>query len=254
VRGAGEEDMHQRIARRGVDARVTGMDRRRRGRARDVAPPPPLTQELFKNGQLLPFHLGEARATPSFIWTIRRRSQLEKNHDQVLSAKYLVRSLEPVALHASTPEVRVTEKPHDTPVPVDERMDPAEALVSRGARHDPLRRAELTRLVDLVKPRDEDVERFERWRDVTPDFPVRPAELPGHDRHHDAAVLHRPEFIRHLLVEAAMNPPQELARRNGEVRLALEALVDSSLDGDVRQALELEHAAFLAKKRRAARM
>jgi len=33
-------------------------------------------------------------ATPSFIWTIRRRSQLEKNHDQVLSAKYLVRSLE----------------------------------------------------------------------------------------------------------------------------------------------------------------
>ena len=32
-------------------------------------------------------------ATPSFIWTIRRRSQLEKNHDQVLSAKYLVRSL-----------------------------------------------------------------------------------------------------------------------------------------------------------------
>jgi len=36
-------------------------------------------------------------ATPSFIWTIRRRSQLEKNHDQVLSAKYLVRSLALVA-------------------------------------------------------------------------------------------------------------------------------------------------------------
>ena len=47
-------------------------------------------------------------ATPSFIWTIRRRSQLEKNHDQVLSAKYLVRSLvrkRTPGVHGGLPDV-----------------------------------------------------------------------------------------------------------------------------------------------------
>jgi hypothetical protein len=108
------------------------------------------------------------------------------------------------------------EEAHHTAIPVEERVDPGEAMVRRARRDDAVERPERSKRIRLGETAQKRGQALEGGRNMAPDLDIVVPQLAGDDcLRVTVAPLDDPELLWHPLVKVLVDPAEKVRISDG---------------------------------------